>query len=104
MTPSERVDAEFADRSVSQWGMRLYQPAVAIDLVRRCRQLNVRVLGIDAFLNHSKGIEPSLEHSIDFTNEHNRALSLDVWRHAEAFIRDRVGAPLLFEFVLRDPD
>lgn len=103
MTNAYDIDREFSDRVLLRGGVRLFRPADAIDLIERCRQVGVRVLGIDAFLDRPDGIQPSMEHSIDFSSEHHAELLKDSWQHAERFVREREATPFLFEVVMDRP-
>jgi hypothetical protein len=104
MTSAHDIDLEFRERALSRGGLQLFRPADAIDLIRRCRDAGVRVLGIDAFLELHDMVQPSMEHSIDFTTEEHVALVENSWYHGERFIRARVETPLLFEVVIERPD
>jgi hypothetical protein len=100
MTNACDIDSEFNDKVLLRWGLRLFRPADAIALIRRCRDAEVRVLGIDAFLDLPDGVQPLMEHSIDFSSERNIELLENSWRHAERFVRERETTPFLFEVVL----
>jgi DNA-binding transcriptional MerR regulator len=89
MTRASDIDAEFNNRVLLRGGLRLYRPADAIDLIRRCRDAGVRVLGIDAFLDRPSGLQPSMENSIDFSSERQIELLENNWQHAERFVRER---------------
>ncbi|MCP5467925.1 MAG: hypothetical protein H7A32_01485 [Deltaproteobacteria bacterium] len=39
----------------------------AIELIEACNKEKVQILGIDGFFLREKGIQPSLEHSVDFS-------------------------------------
>lgn len=69
MTDSSDLDAEFRDRAVMRSGLRLFRPDDAIDVIRRCRDAGIRVLGIDAFVDlPGEVVQPALDHSIDFSS------------------------------------
>ena len=85
-------------------GLRLFRPDDAIDVIRRCRDLGIRVLGVDAFLDPpGEVVQPALEHSVDFSSVRHRSLLADSWRHAEDFVRERLARPFLFEVITEGP-
>lgn len=104
MTDESDLDAEFRDRAVIRSGLRLFRPDDAIDVIRRCRDAGIRVLGVDAFLDLPGGVvQPALEHSVDFSSVRHRSLFADSWRHAEDFVRERLATPFLFEVIMEGP-
>lgn len=104
MTDEYDLDAEFHDRAVIRPGLRLFRPDDAIDVIRRCHDVGIRVLGIDAFVDlPGEVVQPVLDHSIDFSSVRHRSLLPDSWRHAEAFVRERRATPFLFEVIVEGP-
>ena len=97
------LQAEFANVAVKRGGLVLFRPGDAIVVIRRCRELDLRILGVDGFLDRPTGIQPSMENSIDFSTARNTYLLEDSWRHAERFIRDRELTPFLFEVIIESP-
>jgi hypothetical protein len=100
MTNADDIEVEFNDRAIVRGRLQLFRPADAIDLIHRCNTAGVRVLGIDAFLVGPDWIQPSMEHSIDFSSEHQAELLKNSWQHAERFVREREATPFLFEVVM----
>jgi hypothetical protein len=100
MTKASEIDAEFNDRVLLRGGLRLYLAADAVNLISRCRDAGVRVLGVDAFLDRLDGLRPSLENSIDFSSQRHIELLENSWEHAERLVREREASPFLFEVVM----
>jgi hypothetical protein len=103
MTNADDIEAAFNDRAVVRGRLQLFRSADAIELIRTCHDAGVRVLGIDAFLVGPDWIQPSMDHSIDFSTEHHAELLKNSWQHAERFMREREATPFLFEVVMDRP-
>jgi hypothetical protein len=103
MTTMSDLYAEFDDRAVLRGGLRLFRPADAIDLIRKCREAGVRVLGLDAFRVFPNAIQPDMEHSIDYSSPPYTRLLQNSWQHAERFVRDREATAFFVEVVLDVP-
>ena len=103
MTRRDNLQNGFAERRLQRFGLQLYRAIDAIDFVRRCRHLRLRILGIDAFLVFPNGVQPVMEHSIDFSSEGNIDLLNDSWSAAERFLSERDGTSLFFEIVVDSP-
>ena len=95
---AEELERQFAARGVPRGGIRLFEPADALDLVARARTLSVRVLGIDGFRLGPDFIQPDQEHSVDFTRGSHQPS--DSWSAAQEFLRSRRDVDRMFELVL----
>ena len=95
-----QLQTEFADVAVTRGGLVLFRPGDAIAVIRRCRDLRLRILGLDGFMDRLTGIQPVMEDSIDFSIAENSDLLNDSWRNAELFIRERESRPFLFEVII----
>ena len=90
------IKQEFRTKGEQRGGVLLLTPADSIDMVRRCREENVRVLGLDAFVLKQKTIQPVMAESIDYGDLDDVD---DRWSHAEAFLKAHDGKGLHFEVV-----
>lgn len=90
------IEQEFRAKGEQRGGVLLLNPADAIDMVRRCREENVRILGLDAFILKEKTVQPVMAESIDYGDQVEID---DRWSHAEAFLNARDGKGLHFEVV-----
>lgn len=98
---AERLEKEFASRSVPhRAGLLLFQPDDAIDLVRTAADEGVPILGLDGFRVTKSTTESPPEHLADYSDR--VAAGHGCWQEAEAFIRERQEAGLLFEVTLGD--
>lgn len=89
------IEKEFVSKSVRRGTIIVLRPADALRMVLRCRELGIRILGVDGFFVTAAGIQPSMDESIDFcgsTAEYS-------WTTAEAFITERSNSNLSFEVV-----
>jgi hypothetical protein len=69
-------------------------PADAIAMVERARQLNVRILSVEAFWFTDETTQPDLEHTLDLGGDPARG-----WEEAARFIAERAALGLMFEVV-----
>jgi hypothetical protein len=100
MDKAKQLEAEFSPKGVLDAGILLLQPNDAIDLVRRCRDQLVPILGIDAFRLGPARTQPILEDSIDFSSASVSLEGPNAWRRAELFLQDRLRKDLFFEIVM----
>lgn len=64
-----KIEEMFQDRAIVRHkGLIVYKKKDAIDFVRACESNNVKILGIDGFFISKNKIQPSIEHSIDFSS------------------------------------
>lgn len=73
-----KVELLFKDRAVQKGGMMFLPKHVAIQFVHECKSQGVKILGIDGFYLLGDAVQPSLDHSIDFsitdeTTDYNKA-------------------------------
>lgn len=90
------IEQEFRKKGEQRGGVLLLEPADAVDMVRRCRDEHVRILGLDAFIVTETTIQPVMAESIDYGDHDDID---DRWRHAESFLVERTGRGLQFEVV-----
>jgi hypothetical protein len=92
------LKAEFLNVAVTHLDMIMYHPEDALRVINRCRELNRKILGIDAFIVDGEKIQPSLEHSIDFSIKKS---DKGFWSEAEEFIRQYMNEGFVFEIVYK---
>jgi hypothetical protein len=97
MSPASLVETEFRSRGDVRGGILLLKPAAAIDLIRRCRELGVRVLGLDAFRITDSTTQPISEHDLELSPERDLAKG---WACAERHLVNRAASGLSFEVTL----
>ncbi len=78
----------------------MLQPSDAIAFVRRCRERQVKVLGLDAFHITPETRQPDMGESIDLSLPEYRGQ--DCWALAEEFLSQRVESGLYFEVVTNE--
>jgi hypothetical protein len=100
MNKADQIEREFTSRGILRGGLLLLQPSDAIDMVHRCSEESVPVLGIDAFRIAATTTEPVIEDSIDFSSETRAVRSINAWQEAAQFLRNRQDKGLVFEIVL----
>lgn len=118
MTNAAALMEEFRSRAAFDAGMLCaFEPQVAGELVRRCREEGLAILGIEAFqltaseLTVGKGfqrtaqaIRPVAECSIDFTAPSTLTPLELRWASAERLLTDPRCRGLVFEIVLNESD
>lgn len=94
----EQFEAEFSDVAITHLNLRMYYPKDALLLINRCRAVNKRILGLDAFIVDGEKIQPSLENSIDFSIQKSMN---GFWDEAEEFIKQYLNREFVFEIVYK---
>jgi hypothetical protein len=97
-----RIEDEFRSAGALRGGVLLLRPHDAIRMVQRCRERQVRVLGIDGFFLTDCTTQPSIEQSIDLSDFHGGRHFVDCWERAETFLEERKKTDLFFEIVIED--
>jgi hypothetical protein len=92
-----RIEDEFRELSLVSGRTLIFRPADAIAFVRRCREKQVKVLGIDGFHLSAQTIQPDMGESIDLSLP--QYCGEDCWKIAEEFISKRLENNLSFEVV-----
>ena len=90
------IEKEFIGKAIIKGGIHLYKSMDALDVIKRCRQFNRNILGIDSFIVTSNITQPVLEHSIDFST---KGIVGGSWLEAEEFVKTRENSGFLFEIV-----
>jgi len=92
------IEREFAAKGLIRGGVLLLEPEEALNMVRRCRAMKIRVLGLDGFVVTDKTTQPSMEHSVDLSKEQKDTSTC--WDEAEGFLRSRLNSGMFFEVVV----
>lgn len=77
----------------------LFYPKDAIEVIKYCKKLKRKIYGIDAFDLSGKGIQPFMEHSIDYSSN----LYDDTWTQAISHVEKLADKGLVFEIVYEKP-
>ena len=100
------IQRAFCDKGIFRGGLLFLKGPDALEMVRRCRELQMQVLGVDGFLLTDKTTQPLMEHSIDVSRGGRATVGgqqivtpTDSWKLAEEFIRERLEMDLFFEVV-----
>jgi hypothetical protein len=94
------IIAEFQPKTLRDYGVLVLTAEDAYRMVRRAEEEKVRVLGIDAFTLSGGSIQPSMEHSIDYSVR--STVSESDWNEAATFIQKKALLGFHFEVVLGD--
>ena len=70
-----RIEEKYNNIVIRRGNMWLFFNKDAKEVVADCREWNIAIKGIDAFLLSGKGIQPSMEHSLWFKTESERNYS-----------------------------
>ena len=98
---AELLEEEFRPRGAApESSLLLLRAADAVELVDRAAEEGVPILGIDGFRLSAQGLEPALDHIADYSAA--VADGHGCWEAADAFIRARSDASLVFELTLGD--
>jgi hypothetical protein len=89
------VENEFWTKGVMRGGGLKFRVADALALVRWCRELKLRIVGLDAFDLTPTSIQSNEGESIDLSDDVGAAPRC--WDRAEAHLADRADADLYFE-------
>lgn len=89
------IEAEFVPKGTVRGGILILRSQDALDMVRRCREQGIRVLGLDGFKVTATITQPVMEQSIDLGS----IAGSDAWSKAESFLAERGGSDLYFEVV-----
>lgn len=92
------IEQEFLPKGVLRGkATLLLKPKDALDMVKRCRELSIRVLGIDGFRLTERTTQPVMDESIAL-DELGR--DLECWTRAEVFLSAHIDTDLFFEVVV----
>lgn len=96
----DKIQNEFEPRGLRRGGVLFLTPDVAIEMVRRCREKNIEILGTDTFHLLKDATHPLIGETVDYTSgPDSKDRTIDRWSHAESFLRERLESGLQFEVV-----
>ena len=90
---SDMTLEQFSEKAIHRPGIELYSIDDAIELVKLCQKKAIPVLGIDGFKIYGKKIQPSMENSIDLSDQN------ESYGVALSFLHNRHDLDLLYEIV-----
>ncbi|TFB12984.1 hypothetical protein E3U55_16815 [Filobacillus milosensis] len=87
------IEKEFSNRAIVREGIYLFQLSDAIDVVNKCKELKLNILGVDSFEIIGNSIMPKeIFHCSINANDGN-------WSEAIRFIQEPFNQELVFEIV-----
>lgn len=95
-----KIEDEFREVGVIRGMTLMLKPSDAVAFVRRCREQQVKVLGLDAFHLTDATTQPDMGESVDLSLPEFR--SQDCWALAEEFLSQRLESGLYFEVVANE--
>jgi hypothetical protein len=101
MSKARYITAEFKQRSLRNCGVLVLSADDACAMIRRAEREGVKVLGIDSFTLPGDSIQPSMEHSVDYSSR--GYYSDSDWDNAVTFVESKAALGFVFEVVLGDP-
>jgi hypothetical protein len=88
------IEFFFKNKVINRNGIFLYSKEHSIEFVKKSKELNVKLLGIDGFYLTEITIQPSMRDSIDFSKN----LGFEIHELALSFLEERSNN-LFFEIV-----
>jgi hypothetical protein len=89
------IEREYIQYGVVRGRSMVFNVEYALQIVDICENLGVKVLGIDGFFLSPGITQPSLEDSIDFSNQEG-----GVYEMARNFMLSRMNSQIHFELIL----
>lgn len=88
------IENEFAQKAIIRGGTFLFRKSDAIDLINKCKELNMNILGIESFEIINNSIKPKeiLDCSVDESYGGHCSLAIE-------FIQQPFNQNLVFEVV-----
>ena len=84
---------------VVRGGELMLRAADATAFVRRCRERDIQILGIDGFHLTDTTIQPDMGESIDLSRLEDQGCGVATWDRAEEFLAHRIESDLFFKVV-----
>lgn len=85
------------DKAIILGNTPLYKYDDAMHLIDLCEKHNIAVLGIDSFVVIENGVQPFLEHNIDFSSD--ESILANSYKLARDFLTLKKDYDFLFEIV-----
>ena len=86
------IKETFQKRAVVYGNIWMYFTQVALEVIERCRELDIPIHGLDAFRIRSVGIQPSQTNSLWFDDK-----NIGNWDEAIAFIKSKEDTGFVFQ-------
>ncbi|KLU54350.1 hypothetical protein CXK86_15075 [Paenibacillus sp. BGI2013] len=83
------------DKATIRGGLYLYSFSDAIDLITYCKDNNLSILGIDAFIISKDKTQPVSEHSVDYSASQQNGN----WDRAITFIQSKSSLNHMYEVI-----
>lgn len=91
------IEIKFKGKSINEH-IIILNKLDSLDFVCECEKMNINIIGIDAFYSLDGKIQPTLEHSIDFSSKHYSLETDSFFIAAREFILSK-QEDLYFEIV-----
>lgn len=62
------VEILFSERAIVRGGELLYSKQDTLEFIEQCEKFKIGILGIDGFFLTETTIQPSMEHSVDYSS------------------------------------
>lgn len=92
------IETEFEDVVIKRGNMRMYNTVDAVNVIKKCHQLNKKIYAIDALKVWDTYIQPFMEQSVDYT-EITDDPKCNVWEMAIEFINSKKDMGFVYEIV-----
>ena len=90
----EYIKKEFVKRGIVRGGILFLGPVSSIEFICKAKELGIRILGIDGFYLSEEETRPSMENSINLSEQKNME---ECYHVAEEFVKQRLSDGLMFE-------
>ena len=85
------IKQKYKKRAVRYSKIWMYFVNTAIEVINDCREHQIKIYALEAFRVFGQGIQPDMEHSVDFVNNDGN------WDEAIAFLSTEENAAYLYE-------
>ena len=96
-TKRDTIKEQFQKEAIIYGNIWMYFIQVAVEVIERCRELNIPIHGLEAFRIQSFGIQPS---QADSTWFHDK--NIGNWDEAITFIESKKTTEFIFEIWYED--
>jgi len=80
------VENKFKDIAIIRNGIMLFSKVNSILIIKKCKEANILILGLDGFTLFDNKIQPNIEYSIDFSATNYLRIEEDFYLDAINFI------------------
>lgn len=97
----DNIEKEFLSSAIVKGGLFLYNAQTAFLIIQRCKELKMKILGVDTFIVHNNKTQPISEHSIDYSSINKK---INVWDSAKDFVlgKKNLNEKHLFEIIYEE--